>query len=122
MRRWIGTHISVIGPAKARLHLDGSEIVCGESGQPKKLDRVLFDIMIDDGLHDVHANICFFIEAVQKLKPGGIYIVEDIRPNDAAVMEAFVRSIPHLGKYATVLPLFHLRNGVDNRLMLFQKA
>lgn len=37
-----------------------------------------FDIMIDDGLHEYSANIIFFENSFNKLKSGGIYIIEDI--------------------------------------------
>lgn len=37
-----------------------------------------FDIMIDDGLHEYSANITFFENSFYKVKPGGIYIIEDV--------------------------------------------
>jgi hypothetical protein len=37
-----------------------------------------FDIMIDDGLHEFTANVCFFENSIHKLKSGGYYIIEDI--------------------------------------------
>lgn len=37
-----------------------------------------FDIMIDDGLHEYSANITFFENSFNKLKSGGIYIIEDV--------------------------------------------
>ncbi len=37
-----------------------------------------FDIIIDDGLHTVDANINLFINSFDKLKKNGIYIIEDI--------------------------------------------
>lgn len=38
----------------------------------------LFDIIIDDGLHEYEANVCFFENSIHKLKDGGYYIIEDI--------------------------------------------
>jgi hypothetical protein len=38
-----------------------------------------FDIIIDDGLHTFEAGICTFENSFFKLKPGGIYVIEDIR-------------------------------------------
>lgn len=43
---------------------------------------ILFDIMIDDGLHECHANINFLVNSIHKLKPDGIYIIEDILRRD----------------------------------------
>ena len=40
-----------------------------------------FDIIIEDGLHDFNANICFFENSIHKLKKGGYYIIEDININ-----------------------------------------
>lgn len=88
----------------------------------RQLPDISFDIMIDDGLHDASANICFFLESFQKLKPGGIYMVENIRQSDAGVMNSFVHSIAHVGKCAIITSLNHPRNNFDNRLMIFQKA
>jgi hypothetical protein len=58
-----------------------------------QLDGVSFDVMIDDGLHEAPANICFFMESFHKLKPGGIYVIEDILPHDIDVMNALARSL-----------------------------
>lgn len=37
-----------------------------------------FDILIDDGLHEFDANVCFFENSIHKLAKGGHYIIEDI--------------------------------------------
>lgn len=86
------------------------------------LDGVAFDIMIDDGLHEASANICFFMESFGKLKPGGIYVVEDITPRDADLMGSFARCIACVSKSIVYEALDHPRNKVDNRLLIFQKA
>jgi hypothetical protein len=39
----------------------------------------MFDIIIDDGLHEPHANKCFFENSIHKLNVGGYYIIEDIQ-------------------------------------------
>ena len=36
-----------------------------------------FDIIIEDGLHILDAQICFFKNSIKKVKPGGYYIIED---------------------------------------------
>ena len=36
------------------------------------------DIIIEDGLHTFEANITFLEESLTQLRPGGIYITEDI--------------------------------------------
>jgi len=42
------------------------------------LRTTLFDIIIDDGLHTTEANVLFFEKSVHKLRPGGVYIIEDV--------------------------------------------
>jgi SAM-dependent methyltransferase len=42
-----------------------------------KIDET-FDIIIDDGLHELDANFTFVENSHHKLKPGGYYIVEDV--------------------------------------------
>jgi SAM-dependent methyltransferase len=37
-----------------------------------------FDIIVEDGLHTFHANVCFFENSIHKLKPNGYFIIEDI--------------------------------------------
>ena len=37
-----------------------------------------FDIIIEDGLHELEANVCFFENSIHKLKSKGYYIIEDI--------------------------------------------
>lgn len=41
-----------------------------------------FDIIIEDGLHEFHANVTFFENSIHKLKLGGYYIIEDVIIND----------------------------------------
>jgi len=88
----------------------------------KKLDDVAFDIIVDDGLHEASANICFLMESIRKLKPGGIYIIEDVTPNDAELVGSFAHCIACVAKSIVFEELDHPVNKVDNRLLIFQKA
>lgn len=81
-----------------------------------------FDIIIDDGCHDVYYNVTFFENSFHKLKSGGIYIIEDITQiNDA--WKEYVRS------WTSRFPIkassyFTLKNDhyPDDVLLVFQKA
>ncbi len=42
------------------------------------LENIKFDLMIDDGLHTFNAAECFLENSFYKLKPKGIYIIEDV--------------------------------------------
>ena len=50
----------------------------------KKADIVAdsVDIIIDDGLHEYHAGICFFENMIKSLHIDGIYIIEDVNHSD----------------------------------------
>ena len=41
-----------------------------------------FDIIIDDGLHTFNAGVSLFEVSFSKLREGGIYLIEDITPED----------------------------------------
>ena len=40
------------------------------------------DIIIDDGLHEYYAGICFFENMIRSLRSDGIYIIEDVNHAD----------------------------------------
>lgn len=42
------------------------------------------DIIIDDGLHEYHAGISLYENSFERLKSGGLYIIEDILPEDVS--------------------------------------
>jgi hypothetical protein len=41
-----------------------------------------FNIIIEDGLHDFEANVCFFENSIHKLSKNGYFIIEDIKHCD----------------------------------------
>lgn len=47
------------------------------------------DIIIDDGLHEFNAGVCFFNGMIDSLKKSGVYIIEDVRPDDAIRYAAY---------------------------------
>ncbi len=46
------------------------------------IDKVNFDVIIDDGLHEFHAGICLFENTIERLNTDGVYIIEDIPLSD----------------------------------------
>ena len=48
----------------------------------KDLKLEKFDVIIDDGLHEFEAGRTLFESSYEKLRDGGIYIIEDILMND----------------------------------------
>jgi hypothetical protein len=87
-----------------------------------KLGGVSFDIMIDDGFHDAKANINFLLGALHKLKPGGVYIVEDILEHNLAPMSALAEIVKYTSRNVILQELDNTRNHIDNRLMILQKS
>ena len=55
--------------------LDTSAI-CGLWSRPELADGM--DVIIEDGLHTFEANISFLEGSIQHVRPGGLYIIEDI--------------------------------------------
>jgi hypothetical protein len=51
------------------------------------LKTLLFDIIIEDGLHEFKANLKFLINSLDKLSPNGVYICEDLKPNTIELFE-----------------------------------
>lgn len=84
-------------------------------------EDVQFDIMIDDGLHTFEANDTFIKNAIHKLRPGGLYVVEDVMFVDIPKFEANLEEYSKLFsevRLITVPGAFHL----DNTLLIMRKA
>lgn len=78
------------------------------------------DIIIDDGLHEYHANLAFFEASISKLKPDGIFIIEDLTEETA---RRFRESMDLLQQkhscHMEILELPYAGNlGGDNRLLI----
>jgi hypothetical protein len=56
------------------------------------------------------------------LKPGGIYVIEDITPSDIDLMNALALSLSCVCSSVVFEQLEHRLNKVDNRLLLCQRA
>lgn len=73
-----------IDPACGQLRYDDPRIrvVVGDAGTPETRERILacvdsFDVIIDDGSHLSHDIIAAFLSYYPRLRPGGVYVVED---------------------------------------------
>lgn len=90
--------------------------------QPELRDTS-FDIIIDDGHHSFAAMTSFFEESIRKLKPGGLYIVEDVHVDQGVDRYSnYLAALPE-GLVATVA-MVEIPNEVntwDNRLIILQK-
>jgi hypothetical protein len=81
----------------------------------KSLEMSNFDLMIDDGLHTFDAAVNLFNGSFRFLKPGGIYVIEDISPWN---LDLYVDWLSNEGVNFSVIPLFHLENDISDDLLV----
>lgn len=82
----------------------------------------LFDIIIDDGLHQYDANVTFFENSVQKLAPNGVYIIEDICNADCPLFMAKISEWRQkYGLSVEFVPLASAVNRCDNALIVIRR-
>lgn len=87
-----------------------------------ELQDKLFDIIIDDGLHEPKANICMFQASIHKLRKGGIYIIEDILEHEVHTFADFMKSVKScpLFEYASIVRIPNPQNTLDNIILVIQ--
>ena len=77
-----------------------------------------FDIILEDGLHEFNANICFFENAISFLKNDGVYIIEDVYYKD---QEKFIRYFEKTSYNFSIVDIFHQKNISNNCLVVIKK-
>lgn len=82
-----------------------------------------FDIIVDDGLHEFTANVCFMEHSIHKLAKNGYFIIEDILKRNIDVyitqMNLWKLRFPHCT--FKLVELENTRNNVDNIMMIIHK-
>jgi len=82
----------------------------------------VFDIIIDDGLHNFDANITMLESTIEYLKKGGYYIIEDIKFSEIEKFNFYIKDNQH--KFESI-NLFCLENSLnifkDNNLIIIKK-
>ena len=82
-------------------------------------ENVLFDVIIDDGLHEFEAGLSFIMASLHKLKQDGIYIVEDITNEDCEKWYGEFDKLNKKFKSVEIVKLLHYpRNMLDNNLLI----
>jgi SAM-dependent methyltransferase len=79
-----------------------------------------FDIIVEDGLHEFDANVCFFENSVHKVKPDGYFVIEDIYYTIVPALEAKMK------EWRTMYPSFEFClfaipskvNKTNNRILI----
>jgi SAM-dependent methyltransferase len=83
-----------------------------------------FDIIIDDGLHEFRANALFFEKSFFKLRPGGMFFVEDVIQGELRLWRDFLAKFAHSGSQPrwAVIRLHHPFNKVDNNIVFVENT
>jgi hypothetical protein len=83
-----------------------------------------FDIIIEDGLHEFSAKVCFFEHSIHKLSHNGYYIIEDILNREVSLFEQKINEwkaiYPNLT--FTMLRIPSTENTFDNNLLVVRKS
>ena len=77
-----------------------------------------FDIILEDGLHEYSANICFFENSIKFLSDNGTYIIEDVYFKDK---EKFINYFKNKNYNYSVVDIYHEKNIANNCLVIVRK-
>ena len=80
----------------------------------QNIGNVLFDIIIDDGLHKFEANINLFENSFKFLSKEGIYIIEDVYSKDK---EKFLNYFKKNNYNFSIVDIFHPNNISNNSIV-----
>ena len=84
----------------------------------EKIGVEKFDIILEDGLHEYNANICFFENSINYLSDEGFYIIEDIYFKDKIKFSKYFEK----SKYNySIVDIYHEKNIANNCLVLIRK-
>ena len=84
----------------------------------QKIGDIKFDIILDDGLHNFEANICFFENSIGHLRNDGIYIIEDIYHKN---QNKFLEYFKNKNYNYSLVNIYHKNNIKDNCLIIIRK-
>lgn len=83
------------------------------------VDVQSFDLMIDDGLHTYEAGICFFENSIHKLSQDGIYVIEDVMPENLLNFRKYFANKTYDVEFVSLCRPNALK--VDNNLVVIRK-
>jgi len=81
----------------------------------KQLNHLIFDIIIDDGSHLIDDQINSFNILKHKMKPNGIYIIEDVNNIDITKDR-----LSELHDNIKIIDNRHIKNRVDDVLVVYK--
>jgi len=84
----------------------------------QSIDVDEFDIILEDGLHEYNANICFFENSIKYLSGDGIYIIEDVYYKDK---KKFIKYFKNTDYNYAIVDIFHKKNIANNCVLIVRK-
>ena len=84
----------------------------------QKIGDIKFDIILDDGLHNFEANICFFENSIGHLRNDGTYIIEDIYHKN---QNKFLEYFKNKNYNYSLVNIYHENNIKNNSLIIIRK-
>ena len=88
-------------------------------------DDLMFDIILEDGLHTFEASFCLFFHINSKLKKGGLFIIEDIAEHTLNKYQNILElmKVSFSLSYAKIIriPDLFQNNNNDNNLLVILK-
>lgn len=82
------------------------------------IGEVKFDVILEDGLHEYNANICFFENSIEHLNDNGMYIIEDIFYKDK---DKFIRYFNNSSYNYSIIDIYHKNNIANNCVIVVRK-
>ncbi len=82
-----------------------------------------FDIIVEDGLHEFDANVCFFENSLHKLNVNGIFVIENITLNyiDKMNNKILQWEKSHPNFLFTLVKIPSMKNDHDNNLLVIHR-
>ena len=77
-----------------------------------------FDVILEDGLHEYNANICFFENSINFLSDSGVYIIEDVYFKDEDKFIQYFKDKPY---NFSLINIYHEKNISNNNLIVIRK-
>ena len=84
----------------------------------EKIGIKKFDIILEDGLHEFNANLCFFENSINFLEDDGTYIIEDVYYKD---QDRFMNYFEKTNFNFSIVDIFHEKNIANNCLIIIRK-
>ena len=77
-----------------------------------------FDVILEDGLHEYNANICFFENSIKFLSDDGVYIIEDVYFKDKI---KFINYFKNTEYNYSIVDIYHNKNIANNCVVVVRK-